>query len=254
VIAPILTYHSLDASGSAISTHPADFRRQMEALREGGFEALTLRALLDAWTTGTAPPRKPVVLTFDDGLRTVMTEAVPVLRGVSFAATVFAVAGRLGGDNGWPGQAAWAPRQDLLAADELAGLASEGWEVGAHGVTHASLSDLGPAAQEDEIVRSKQILESRTGAPVTSFAYPYGDATSTLRAQVARHYRAACSADLGVAGPADDRHWLPRVDAYYLRGPGALARLGTPAFRAYLAARQTGRRLRRALARRGARG
>jgi peptidoglycan/xylan/chitin deacetylase (PgdA/CDA1 family) len=245
---PILTYHSLDASGSTISTSPALFRRQMETLRERGFQGITLGELLAAWAGGPAPWPRPLVLTFDDGLRSVSTEAAPVLRDIGFRATVFVVAGRCGGDNQWPGQAAWAPRQDLLTAADLGDLVREGWEVGAHGLTHAALPRLSPALQEDEVVRSKHVLEERVGREVTTFAYPYGSASPAVRTLVGRHYRAACSADLGTARPAGDRFWLPRIDAFYLRRPEVLRLLDTAPGRAYLAARALGRRLRQTLA------
>ena len=87
-----------------------------------GFQGITLRDLLSAWAGGPAPWARPVVLTFDDGLRSVAAEAAPILRDVGFRATVFVVAGRGGGDNQWPGQAAWAPRQDLLTAADLSDL------------------------------------------------------------------------------------------------------------------------------------
>jgi peptidoglycan/xylan/chitin deacetylase (PgdA/CDA1 family) len=245
--APILTYHSLDDSGSVISLRPALFRRHMEVLRERGFQGITLRELLAAWDGEAAPSGRPVVLTFDDGLRTAVTEAAPVLREMGFRATVFAVAGRSGGDNRWPGQAAWAPREDLLTSADLRDLARAGWEVGAHGLTHASLDGLGAAARHEEVVTSKSVLEEQIGAEVTAFAYPYGAADAAARALVARYYRGACSTDLAVARHDHDRHWLPRIDAYYVRRPELLRLLETTAGRAYLAARTVGRRLRRML-------
>jgi peptidoglycan/xylan/chitin deacetylase (PgdA/CDA1 family) len=220
----------------------------METLRERGFQGITLGELLAAWAGGPAPWSRPVVLTFDDGLRTVAAEAAPILRDVGFRATVFVVAGRCGGDNQWPGQAAWAPRQDLLTAAHLADLVREGWEVGAHGLTHAALPGLSSALQEDEVVRSKRILEEHVGGAVTTFAYPYGAANPAVRALVAQHYRAACSAQLGTARRGHDRFWLPRIDAFYLRRPKVLHLLETAPGRAYLAARAVGRRLRQALA------
>lgn len=247
--APILTYHSLDDSGSTISVSPSQFRRHMETLRARGFQGITLRELLDAWDGGRAPWPRPVVLTFDDGLRTVATEAAPILRELGFRATVFAVAGRSGGDNQWPGQASWAPRQDLLTAADLRGLVREGWEVGAHGLTHAPLPGLAPAALEEEVVTSKRVLEAELGTEVGAFAYPHGLADDAARALVARHYGAACSTDLATARRGRDRHSLPRIDAYYVRRPELIRLLETTAGRAYLAARALGRRLKAPLAR-----
>ena len=92
--------------------------------------------------------------------------------------------------------------------------------------------------------RSKRVLEEQVGATVATFAYPCGAAGPEARAAVARHYQAACSADLGFARPGDDRFWLPRIDAYYLRAPALLRRLDSVAARAYLGARALARRAR----------
>src|SRR2546425_11305891 len=100
---PILTYHSLDASGSPISTSPALFRDQVQLLRERGFQGITLRALLAAWGGGPAPRPRPVVLTVDDGLRSDLEQAPPVLPEAGCQATGFAVAARRGPDNGSAG-------------------------------------------------------------------------------------------------------------------------------------------------------
>src|ERR1043166_6308036 len=65
---PILTYHSLDESGSVTSVRPRFFREHMRSLARRGFVAISLSELLDGWD-GIAPlPPHPVVITFDDGL------------------------------------------------------------------------------------------------------------------------------------------------------------------------------------------
>ena len=46
---PILTYHSLDASGSVISVSPETFRCQMHALSRWGYRGITLAELIDGW-------------------------------------------------------------------------------------------------------------------------------------------------------------------------------------------------------------
>ena len=98
-------------------------------------------------------------------------------------------------------------------------------------------------------MRSKRILEDQVGGEVTDLRLSLWRGDAAVRALVARHYRAACSADLGTARRGGDRFWLPRIDAFYLRRPEVLRLLETTPGRAYLAARAAGRRLRRALAR-----
>ena len=241
---PILTYHSIDDSRSVISVGPAAFRAHMQVLRDGGFTGIPLGRLLDAWDGRAALPPKPVVLTFDDAFRNFAESARPVLASHSFGATVFAVAARCGGTNDWAGQLASVPRLPLLSAAELRELATAGFEIGSHGLTHAALDGLSPAEAEREVVGSKRALEDAVGRAVDVLAYPYGRAGASVRAVAAAHYRAACGVVLARARAADDRHALPRIDAYYLRRPRVFRMLGTPLGGAYLALRAAGRRVR----------
>lgn len=238
---PVLTYHSLDETGSVLSTPPAFFQAQMRSLRARGFSAVRLGDVLDAWDGRAARPPRPVALTFDDGFRSVCDSAAPVLEELGFRATIFAVAGHCGGRNDWPSQPPDAPLQPLLSTSELRGLADRGFEIGAHGVTHAPLDRLDAAAAEQEIAGSKRKLEDVLGLPVTLFAYPYGVASPAVRELVRAQYRAACSAELRLARPSDDRHWLGRIDMYYFRDPALFRLFGTPLGRAYLGLRRVGR-------------
>ena len=78
--AAILTYHSLDESGSVISTHPKNFERQMEALASGPARVVPLTEVLEHPAA--------VAITFDDGFANFADHAVPVLERLSLAATV----------------------------------------------------------------------------------------------------------------------------------------------------------------------
>ena len=241
---PILTYHSLDDSGSVISVSPSAFREHMGSLRDSGFSGIALGRLLDAWE-GRAPlPPRPVVLTFDDAFRNFADAALPVLEAAGFSATVFAVAGRCGQTNDWPGQIASVPRVPLLSAAELRELAGAGFEIGSHGLTHAALDSLPAPQAEREVVGSKRALEDALGRPVDVLAYPYGRTSAGVRALAAAHYRAACGVEMAAARAVHDRHALPRIDVYYLRRPRLFRTLGTPLGRGYIALRGLGRRLR----------
>jgi len=241
---PILTYHSLDDSGSVISVAPGAFRAHMRSLGDKGFSGIPLGRLLDAWEGRASLPRRPVVLTFDDAFRSFAEAARPVLEASGFGATVFAVAGRCGGTNDWPGQLARVPRLPLLSAAELRELAAAGFEIGSHGLTHAALDGLSPAEAEREVLGSKRALEDALGRPVEVLAYPYGRSGARVRSLAAAHYRASCGVDMAAARAVHDRHALPRIDVYYLRRPRLFGTLGTPLGRGYLAARAWGRRLR----------
>src|SRR5262249_2980424 len=70
----ILTFHSIDSSGSVLSYSARSFANLLNALQSSGIPIVDLDTLLRAET------RYGVALTFDDGIRTVFTEALPILR------------------------------------------------------------------------------------------------------------------------------------------------------------------------------
>ncbi len=249
--APILTYHSLDLSGSVISVAPEGFARQMRTLAARGFTGISLSDLLDGWDGLNKLPARPVVLTFDDGFANLREHAAPLLSEFGFRATIFAISGRCGQLNDWPDQASGIPRLPLLSWEELAEMTGAGFEVGAHSVTHRPLTKISPDEAEREILESKTTIEDRLGQPVKTFAYPFG-LFSRRHCEIARqHFRGAASVQLGRASPMDDRHQLPRLDVYYLRRPALFQLFETPAGRAYLGLRAAGRSVRARLLERG---
>jgi peptidoglycan/xylan/chitin deacetylase (PgdA/CDA1 family) len=242
----IVAYHGIGPGPPPLFVGRELFREQLECLASCGARTLTMRELTTALLTGRMPPRA-VALTFDDGLTSVAEEAAPLLAEHGFSATVFCVAGRLGGDNGWP-TAHRAPRRPLLGAAELTELAQAGFEIGSHGMTHARLDLLPRHALMREIRDSRALLEDLVGVPVRSFAYPYGaPATGAGRSLVENAYDAACGTTLATVRPGADPYLLPRVDAHYLRRPAVLRRAVVGSFPPYLRARRAGTRARRLL-------
>ena len=247
---PILTYHSLDDSGSVVSVPPAVFEQHMRWLSAHGLHCIRLDELLDAWTGAGALPPRPVVLTFDDGYANVLRVGVPVLRELGFRATVFAIPGMTGGWNEWPGQAPGIPRLRLLSWAELEELLEAELEVGAHTMRHPRLSALPDREAAREITESRTALEQRLGRPVRTFAYPFGSVGSTHDV-VRREFDAACGTRLGTARRSDDLHELPRIDVYYIRHPALFRTFGRPVGTLYLGLRRVGNGARVALERLG---
>lgn len=246
----ILTYHSLDESGSVTSVRPRFFREHMQLLARRGFAGISLSELLDGWD-GVAPlPARSVVLTFDDGFANLLEHAAPVLSELGFRATIFVVSGRCGQMNDWPNQAPDIPRLPLLSWSELAQLAATGFEVGAHSVTHRPLTKIPPAEAEREIVESKSMIENHLGQTVQAFAYPFGLFSRANYEVVRKHFRGACSVKLGKAGRQGDRYQLPRLDVYYIRRPALFQLFETLPGRVYTHLRGIGRSVRVAILRR----
>jgi peptidoglycan/xylan/chitin deacetylase (PgdA/CDA1 family) len=207
----ILTYHSVDASGSVISISPRSFRGQMAWLAQAGIPVVPLDKIR------TTPGG--VALTFDDGFRNFFEHAFPILQEFRFPATVFVVSQYCGARNNWPSQPSSppVPRLDLMSWSELEEVSKAEICLGSHTATHPFLSRLSEREVEDELRVSRASLEDRTAKAVDTFAYPYGDSTPAVRLSVARHYRLACGTKLAFLSAGSDVFELPRLDVYYFQ-------------------------------------
>ena len=106
-VVPILMYHLIDvvtpstpALTRRLTVHPAVFARQMRWLKRHGYHAITQRQLFDALVCGRPLPRRPILITFDDGYRDTLTQASPVLARLGMRATAYVISGRI--SNGAP--------------------------------------------------------------------------------------------------------------------------------------------------------
>jgi peptidoglycan/xylan/chitin deacetylase (PgdA/CDA1 family) len=202
----VLMYHSVEpyqADPYLVTVSPPRFGQQMRWLARRGLRGVSIRDLLAARAAGAG--KGLAGLTFDDGYADFTRHALPVLRRYGFGATVFVIAGRLGGGNDWDPEG---PRKRLMDAREVRDLARSGIEIGSHGLRHVRL----PAARDvlaEEVGGSRRILEDVTGEPVGGFCYPYGDLDADAVARVRE-----TGYDYGCAiWPSDytSRHALPRT-------------------------------------------
>jgi peptidoglycan/xylan/chitin deacetylase (PgdA/CDA1 family) len=88
----------------------------------------------------------------------------------------------------------------------------QGFEVGAHGVTHRQLDTLPPTWAAREAVDSRKQIEDHISQPVTSFCYPHGANDGTVRRLVAAAgYTTACATVPAISGLRDEPFALARV-------------------------------------------
>lgn len=215
--APILLYHRVvpatpprDPYRNCVSS--ATFAAHMAWLARRGYRTIQLadlRAAFEHGAAGRVPPRRSVVITFDDGYEDTYAHAWPILRRHGFSAAVFVVADAIGGDNRFDAAHGEA-RAPMLTAEQLRTLHRQGVEIGSHTCSHPdALTDLADGALWDELTRSRSILESALGAPVRHFAYPHSRVDGRVEAAVERAgYELACA---GV-GTRFDPFCLQRVE------------------------------------------
>jgi len=174
----VLMYHKVnDVPENPLSVPVGLFDEQMAVLGELGYQVVSLDAVLDH-IAGIRPlPPGAVLITFDDGYRDILENALPVLRRYGYPAVIFVPIGYL--DDAQP-----LPHEEHLAAqgivngtlrwEELPELEAGGIRVESHGISHRPLADLDVDEAAREITLSKLRLEERLGRPVPAFAYVKG--------------------------------------------------------------------------------
>jgi peptidoglycan/xylan/chitin deacetylase (PgdA/CDA1 family) len=199
---PILMYHVVTAAPPGVPfpqlwVSRERFAGEMAALRRAGYAAITLAAAVDAWRRGGPLPRRPVVVTFDDGYRSDFTHAAPVLRRLGWPGVLNLVLKNL--------------RPGDITAPEVRRLIAWGWEIDSHTLTHPDLTTLAPSELRRELVGSRAAIQRQFGQPARFFCYPAGRYDAAVVAAVkAAGYQAATTEDEGV-GSAARRFTLPRI-------------------------------------------
>ncbi len=192
---PILMYHVV--SQAPAGTANAElwvaqdrFTAEMGALRRAGYWAITLRQAFAAWSRGGPLPRRPVVVSFDDGYLSQYTHARPALKRL-----------------GWPGVLNLELRNlgpGGITEHQVRALMADGWEVDSHTLTHPDLTTVDAARLRQELAGSRREIRRRFGSRAAEFfCYPAGKYDDRVVAAVrAAGYRGATTVDegLGVRG------------------------------------------------------
>ena len=122
---PILTYHRVGSSPR--------FARQVAALERHGYSAVTLGRVWQAWRGEAGLPRRPVVLTFDDGYLSHYRTAARTLRARGWPGVLNLQVDRLGFAGG-------------LTRTQVRRMLADGWELDSHTLSHPDLTAVGPRA------------------------------------------------------------------------------------------------------------
>lgn len=237
----ILTYHSIDKSGSPISCHPDAFDRHVKWMTSGRVKVTTIDELV-----ALPPSTDAVAVTFDDAFVNFRAVAAPRLLAAGLPVTIFVVADCAGGTNAWRGRPArGVPHLPLLDWPDLIRLRQQGVVLGAHTRTHPDLTRLEPAAAENEIAGSADVIHKCGGVRPTLFAYPYGRVDAATERLVSRTFPLACTTELGVVDNLSEPLRLPRLDMYYFQDVRRLEQWGTSAFERFVKMRYLLRTVRR---------
>jgi peptidoglycan/xylan/chitin deacetylase (PgdA/CDA1 family) len=214
---PILMYHVINppppgAKFPGLYVPPEELAAQMKALAQAGYHAVTMDQMLANWTKGTPlPPGRPIVVSFDNGYQSQVTQALPILRRL----------GWVGVENvqltGLP------PSQGGLSEAQVKELVSAGWELDTQGISHADLITLAPAALREQVALAREEVQRRYHVPVNWFCYPSGHYNATVIAEVkAAGFLGSTTVVPGWATRSEDPYRLPRLRVLGGTSPQAL--------------------------------
>jgi peptidoglycan/xylan/chitin deacetylase (PgdA/CDA1 family) len=212
----ILCYHSVAPSRGYLSLHPELFDAHLAWLASH-CRVVALDELLGGPRRGDGPY---VAITFDDGYADNRVHAMPLLAARGMTATFFVTAGFVERNDRVMAHLSgiWltpVDRLSPLAWSDVRELLGAGMSIGSHTWSHRNLARLSSAEAEEELRRSREVLQERLEQPVLSVAYPWG--------KLGRHVTAATFAaarragfELGVmslpraVSEADDALRIPR--------------------------------------------
>jgi len=170
-VVPILCYHRFgDSCESNLCVSRETFAAQLEYLKQNDYHVISLAQLTEFLEYRAAIPAKSVVITIDDGYRSIYDIAYPLLKQYRYPATLFIYTDFIQATS------------MAMTWDQVRRMKADGFEIGSHSITHADLTlkkndeDEGAflARVTAEIVESKKIIDQELNQDTVFFAFPYG--------------------------------------------------------------------------------
>ena len=192
---PILTYHRFaESCDSPLCIPRKTFELQMRYLRENDYHVITAEELMAFLEYRQGLPKKSVLITMDDGYRSVYNIAYPILKEFGYTATLFVYTSFVG------------VSKMAITWNQLKEMKADGFMIGSHTIFHSDLTQPKEGEPEpefmarikEELYGSKKILDQKLAQKTFFLAYPFGyyDQRSILMARKAG-YKVAMSVKRG---------------------------------------------------------
>ncbi|PIU24252.1 hypothetical protein COT12_01995 [Candidatus Berkelbacteria bacterium CG08_land_8_20_14_0_20_39_8] len=201
---PILMYHHIrnyndpnDKLGTDLSVSTASFKFQIDYLKNNGFSAISFESWLNF--PNKKLPKKPIILTFDDGYSDAFDNVLPILEADNQIGTFYIISGFVG-------------KEGFLNTDQIKKMSEMGMEIGSHSVDHPNLATASPEKLSQELSNSKSLLEQIIGKKIIGFCYPSGDYNPEVEKAVENAgYLTSTTTNSGISTTKNDKFSLPRL-------------------------------------------
>ncbi len=206
----ILMYHSIaDNLEDAFTVSVGAFGDQISWLIKNDFEIIPLSSFVQAiQAVQYKRLSKKVVITFDDGYKDFITNALPILLDQKAPATVFIVTDLLGGRASWNDSGT---QLQLMSEDEVRYIKAQGISLGSHTATHRNLKLLDQKEIQQQLKDSYDKL-TLLGESFYAFSYPWDQWSSqVVDAVKASGYQCAVRAGGKIRPNAVNTYLLPRI-------------------------------------------
>lgn len=204
---PILIYHYVeyvkdpnDTIRKSLNIIPPIFEKQVATLKEAGYTFLTPSNIARVLDGKEALPKKPVILSFDDGYADFYTDVFPILKKYNVRAVSYIVSGLVDTPN-------------YLTSTQVKEIKKSNLvELACHSVNHSALGVATVEGAKFEIEQCKNQLRKKFNLNPVSFAYPYGSYNPFLYPILKKAgFKSATTTESGVQISNETIYNIPRL-------------------------------------------
>ncbi|MCR4825370.1 MAG: polysaccharide deacetylase family protein [Bacteroidales bacterium] len=208
----ILMYHNVDEQAGFNTVSAENFERQIRFVKQHW--QLTD---MDTYVRECRTNPRMATVTFDDAYSCLAASVLPIIRQLEIPITVFVPVSYIGKYNEWDENLSGFKRLNIFSWNEIESLSqNSNVTIGSHGMSHTSFGKMSINQSEDELGKSKEVLEKHLQKSVDYFAFPFGQnkdfgfATPDLLERVG--YKAAVSTLWGRNNLKENHYRLRRVE------------------------------------------
>ncbi len=218
---PILMYHKIPSlelqSQHKIFVTKDKFRKHLQFFKLLGFTTVTFSDL-KKFKSGKADfsqfPKKPLMLTFDDGYRDNLKHASPLLTEFGFKAQLFLLADAKIASNQWD-HSSTEPSHEIISGTDRQQWKTSAFEIGSHGFSHQKITEMSETEARLELRGSKHDLEAEFNCEIPAYAFTYGDTNSeAAKWAFEEGYDYAVNTDSGGLNLEEDPFQIFRVNIF----------------------------------------